>query len=385
MIMAEDEIYTQYEDKLPNRILEDIKAAMPQKISKADMKRVLELVSEEFKKCQVEAGEAVGLVASESIGEPGTQMTLNTFHFAGVAEMNVTTGLPRIIEILDGRKTLSTPMMEIFLEKPYSTGKDIKRAALMIKETTLKDLTTEFTINVMDMTIEVSLDVEKMKDMGITTAAVAKILEKVPKTSVKQQEKDTLIIRPTSKEANLNDVYKLKERVKDEFIHGVKGIHQVLPVKRGEEFIIMTAGSNLSKVLELDFVDASRTITNDTFETAEVLGIEAARQSIINEIFRVIENQGLNIDIRHIMLVSDMMAANGDIKGITRYGIISEKSSVLARASFETPIKHIIEASLVGEEDMLTSVVENVMLNQPVPLGTGLPELIVRIKEGKKG
>jgi len=385
MIMAEDEIYTQYEDKLPNRILEDIKAAMPQKISKADMKRVLELVSEEFKKCQVEAGEAVGLVASESIGEPGTQMTLNTFHFAGVAEMNVTTGLPRIIEILDGRKTLSTPMMEIFLEKPYSTGKDIKRAALMIKETTLKDLATEFTINVMDMTIEVSLDVEKMKDMGITTAAVAKILEKVPKTSVKQQEKDTLMIRPTSKEANLNDVYKLKERVKDEFIHGVKGIHQVLPVKRGEEFIIMTAGSNLSKVLELDFVDASRTITNDTFETAEVLGIEAARQSIINEIFRVIENQGLNIDIRHIMLVSDMMAANGDIKGITRYGIISEKSSVLARASFETPIKHIIEASLVGEEDMLTSVVENVMLNQPVPLGTGLPELIVRIKEGKKG
>jgi len=383
--MAEDEIYTQYEDKLPNRILEDIKAAMPQKISKADMKRVLELVSEEFKKCQVEAGEAVGLVASESIGEPGTQMTLNTFHFAGVAEMNVTTGLPRIIEILDGRKTLSTPMMEIFLEKPYSTGKDIKRAALMIKETTLKDLATEFTINVMDMTIEVSLDVEKMKDMGITTAAVAKILEKVPKTSVKQQEKDTLMIRPTSKEANLNDVYKLKERVKDEFIHGVKGIHQVLPVKRGEEFIIMTAGSNLSKVLELDFVDASRTITNDTFETAEVLGIEAARQSIINEIFRVIENQGLNIDIRHIMLVSDMMAANGDIKGITRYGIISEKSSVLARASFETPIKHIIEASLVGEEDMLTSVVENVMLNQPVPLGTGLPELIVRIKEGKKG
>ncbi|HLC46777.1 MAG TPA: DNA-directed RNA polymerase subunit A'' [Candidatus Nanoarchaeia archaeon] len=383
--MAEDEIYTQYEDKLPNRILEDIKAAMPQKISKADMKRVLELVSEEFKKCQVEAGEAVGLVASESIGEPGTQMTLNTFHFAGVAEMNVTTGLTRIIEILDGRKTLSTPMMEIFLEKPYSTGKDIKRAALMIKETTLKDLATEFTINVMDMTIEVSLDVEKMKDMGITTAAVAKILEKVPKTSVKQQEKDTLMIRPTSKEANLNDVYKLKERVKDEFIHGVKGIHQVLPVKRGEEFIIMTAGSNLSKVLELDFVDASRTITNDTFETAEVLGIEAARQSIINEIFRVIENQGLNIDIRHIMLVSDMMAANGDIKGITRYGIISEKSSVLARASFETPIKHIIEASLVGEEDMLTSVVENVMLNQPVPLGTGLPELIVRIKEGKKG
>ena len=113
----------------------------------------------------------------------------------------------------------------------------------------------------------------------------------------------------------------------------------------------------------------------------EVLGIEAVRQAVINEVYKVIEAQGLNVDIRHIMLVSDTMCFSGVLKGITRYGIVSEKASVLARASFETPITHIIEAALVGEKDKLDSVVENVMLNQPVPVGTGLPGLIVKVKK----
>ena len=113
-------------------------------------------------------------------------------------------------------------------------------------------------------------------------------------------------------------------------------------------------------------------------EIEQVLGIEAARQAIINEIFKVIESQGLNVDLRHIMLVADTMCISGTLKGITRYGVVSEKSSVLARASFETPIKHIINAALVGETDNLNSVVENVMINQPVPIGTGLPTLSVK-------
>jgi DNA-directed RNA polymerase subunit A" len=111
----------------------------------------------------------------------------------------------------------------------------------------------------------------------------------------------------------------------------------------------------------------------------KVFGIEAARQAIIDEVFKVIEAQALNVDIRHIMLVADTMCASGEIKGITRYGVVSEKSSILARASFETPIKHIINAALVGEIDFLNSVVENVMLNQAVPVGTGLPGLRTRI------
>ena len=126
-------------------------------------------------------------------------------------------------------------------------------------------------------------------------------------------------------------------------------------------------------------VDASRTTTNDIFEIFKVLGIEATRQAIINETSKIYEDQGLDVDVRHMMFMADIITNSGKIKGITRSGITSEKESVLARASFETPIKHIINASLVGEEDKLNSVIANVMLNQPVPLGTGLPDLVLKI------
>jgi len=132
-------------------------------------------------------------------------------------------------------------------------------------------------------------------------------------------------------------------------------------------------------VLDLDVVDPARTISNDIHEIRDVLGVEAARQAIIQEVYKVIEMQGLNVDIRHIMLVADTMCAGGRIKGITRYGVVSEKASVLARASFETPIKHLINAAVRGEIDDLNSVVENVMLNQAVPIGTGLPGLITKV------
>ena len=104
-------------------------------------------------------------------------------------------------------------------------------------------------------------------------------------------------------------------------------------------------------------------MSNDIFEIEAVLGIEAARQAVIDEVFKVIENQGLNVDIRHLMLVADTMSAAGRIQGITRYGVVKNKASVLAKASFETPIKYLVEASLYGEVDKLTSVVENVMIN----------------------
>ena len=108
-------IYDDYADKLPVSILEEVKQHAPPKATPAKLKKILEKVYEEYQTSLAEAGESVGLVAAESIGEPGTQMTLNTFHFAGVAEMQVTTGLPRLIEILDGRKTIATTSFPISL------------------------------------------------------------------------------------------------------------------------------------------------------------------------------------------------------------------------------------------------------------------------------
>lgn len=376
-----DEIFKEYDDKLPEKVLEDVRNNVQKSISKTKLRKILDKIVEEYHNLMVEPGECVGLLSAESIGEPGTQMTLNTFHFAGVSEMNVTMGLPRIIEILDCSKSLSTPMMEIYLEHPYNKGKDIREIAMKIKETKLKELAKEFSIHLADSSVEIHIDDEKTKAVGLTTNSIVKTISGALKGYNIKNEKNVITIKPRGKEEKINEIYKLKEKIKEMYISGIKGITQVLPVKRGNEFIIITAGINLKDVLQMDEVDQSRTICNDIIEIAEVLGIEAARQSIFNEVMKVIDVQGLNVDPRHILLVADTMCVNGGLKGVTRYGVVSEKSSVLARASFETPIKHLIEAALSGEVDNLNSVVENVMLNQPVPIGTGLPDLVTKTRQ----
>ncbi|MEK6849032.1 MAG: DNA-directed RNA polymerase subunit A'' [Nanoarchaeota archaeon] len=366
-----------YSGKLPEHLLKEIEEKCPAN----KLKKVAKQVYADFMAAQVDAGESVGVVGAESIGEPSTQMTLNTFHFAGVAEMNVTMGLPRVVELLDGRKEIKTPKMEIFLKAPYNKGKDIRELALALKETTFGELVTEFNMNVIDLKIEAKLSSERMKELSITASTVVKALEKGIKGATIKGEGSEISIK--LKGESLNELYKMKEEVKKVYITGIKEIRQVLPVRRKDEFLIITAGSNLKKVLELDFVDATKTTTNDVLEVYSVLGIEAARQAVLNEVSHAFQSQGIDIDVRHFMLVVDTMTVSGEVKGVTRYGVISEKNSVLARASFETPILHIIEAALVGESDELNSVVENVMLNQPVPIGTGLPGLVAKIVKEK--
>ena len=369
--------------KLTQKIIEDVENCIPKGTSADKIKKIYEDVLKEYELAKVAPGESVGIISAESIGEPGTQMILRTFHLAGVAEMNVTTGLPRLIEILDGRKAIETPMMEIYLKEPYKSGKNIKELAIQIKETRLGELVKEFIIDLAENTVSFTLDEDKLKLIGANSSLIIKAVEKAAKLPVKQNGKE-ISVSVTSKEARVNEVYKLKELLRHVFVAGVKNITQVLPVKRGEEYVIITAGSNLKAILGMEAVDAYRTTSNDIFEINDIFGIEAARASIINEIYKIIESQGLNVDERHIMLVADMMTVDGMIKGITRYGIIGEKSSVLARASFETPIKHLINAALIGERDPLNSVVENVMINQIVPIGTGQSRIVMKNKENKK-
>jgi len=373
-------VLRQYQTKLPPRIYEEIKSSLPEKISKQKLVRIMDHTLSRYKESQINPGEAVGLVSAESIGEPGTQMTLNTFHFAGVAEMNVTVGLPRIIEIFDARKEIKTPMMEIYFKPPYNTLEKIKRMAALIRESKVEDVVSEFSVDILEQRLVLKINLKKLSNLEVSIADLAKLIRsKLKNVNIKSTE-DIIEISSKDKGEDINRVYKLKEKIKGIKIKGVKGISQVLPVKRGDEYIVLTAGSNLKTVLEMREVNSSRTVCNDIHEINNVLGIEAARQAIIEEVNKVIEAQGLNIDLRHIMLVSDTMCVNGKINGITRYGVVREKTSVLARASFETPVKHVINAALVGEIDKLDSVVENVMINQPVPLGTGLPGLITKVK-----
>ncbi len=381
----DSKLFKEYEDTMPPKILDDVKNNLPDKISDSKVKKILELVYEEYKNSVAEPGESVGLVAAESIGEPSTQMTLNTFHFAGVSEMNVTTGLPRIIEVLDGRAEISTKMMHIHLKSPYSEGKDIKKIAETIKETTLKEYVKETSIDIADSQMILTLDEAKLSRVGMKSGTIIKVLEKAFAKGYSfkpsKEDENILIIKSTSKEDDLNNVYKLKEKLQDIYVNGIKGITQVLPVKKGDEYIIVTAGSNLKDIFKLEFVNPDKTTTNDIFEIEKILGVEAARQATINEVAKVIDEQGLNVDIRHIMLVSDIMTTSGTVLGVNRYGIVKEKPSVLARASFETPIKHIINASQSGEVDYLRSVIENVMINQVVPVGTGLTRLAVKVEK----
>ncbi len=375
-----DDVYKDFEGKVPQKLIDDIKAELPAKFTKAQLKEILQKVQEEYESSKIEPGESVGLVSAQSVGEPGTQMTLNTFHFAGVSEFNVTVGLPRIIEILDGRQNISTPMMEIYLKDTKISADEVKKIAESIKQTEFKDFIKEISLEITEGKLEIKIDEDKCKRVGLTDLKLGKLLEKAFKGFVVKQHDGLVTIKSKGKSENVADLYKLKEKVKSLYVSGVKGITQVLPVKREESFVIMTAGSNLKDIMKLEFVDTVKTTTNDMYEIQQVLGIEAARQAVINEVNKVIEEQGLNIDIRHIMLIADIMSFSGKIRGITRYGVVSDKGSVLARASFETPIKHIMDAAFVGEIDRLTSVVENVMINQVIPVGTGLPELRAKSK-----
>jgi DNA-directed RNA polymerase subunit A" len=132
-------------------------------------------------------------------------------------------------------------------------------------------------------------------------------------------------------------------------------------------------------MIEMKEVDKDRIISNDFYEMADIFGIETTRQLLMEEIYKVINTQGLDINERHLKLISDAMTNSGEIKGVTRMGIIAQKSSILARATFETPGKQFINATIKGGKDKLISVIENIMLNQPIPVGTGLPGLLVKV------
>ena len=336
---------------------------------------------------KLEPGEAIGLVTAQSFGEASTQMVLNTFHFAGVAEMQVTAGLPRIIEIFDTRKKPSTPKMEIYLNKEYNNEVQAKTLAEKIKEVKLKEIASEVNLNFGNKKIEILINKAGLKQ---THTSVKKIVERLNEIGFDVKEGVNSITLDAS-EYSFKEIYKLKEKLKNTIISGVKGIEQILIVKRGKDFVIITLGTNLKEIIKLKEIDKNKIISNDLYEIAGVFGIEAARHLIINEIKEVINSQGIDINEKHLTLISDAMTNTGEVKGVTRMGIIAQKASILARATFETPVKQFVNAIIKGSSDKLVSVIENIILNQPVPVGTGLPGLLVNVvgpltkKESEKG
>lgn len=365
----------------PESYIHDIaEAYVRRELTDTELEKLIIKVRKAYDRAKVEAGEAVGTVAAQSVGEPGTQMTMRTFHYAGVAELNVTLGLPRLIEIVDARKKISTPTMAIYFDEDHRDDEEfVKKLANRIGKSTLNDILRDFYINYAEMKVEAILDEEKIEDKRLD---IEEILANIEKAFKKSNIKENVIVFEPAKQS-IRELRLLADKVRDLQISGIKNIGKVI-IRREDEWIIHTEGSNLGDILKIDGVDGVRTTTNDIHEIETVLGIEAARNSIINEALRTLEEQGLSVDVRHIMLVADMMTSEGTVRSIGRHGISGEKASVLARAAFEETGKHLLRASIRGEVDKLTGIIENIIIGQPIPLGTGSVGVVMKPNKSKK-
>ena len=345
---------------------------------------ILNEIMRSYEFAQIDPGAAVGMVAAQSIGEPGTQMTLRTFHFAGVREMNVTLGLPRLIEIVDARRNPSTPMMTVALTPEYAyDAEKAKEVARDIELTTIANIAESVEIDQIEDRVTIRLDKNLLRDKAITPEEVREKASYRRSTVKVDQSGNEIHISPDKENPQLSDLQKLAEKIRDIRVKGLKGVKRVLIRSKGEdsqgrkEFEVMTEGSNFMSLLRIPGVDPQRTYTNHIHEIADTLGIEAARNAILKEAQEVMEKQGLEVDTRHIMLVADLMTFTGDIRQIGRHGISGESSSVLVRAAFEVTVKHLLDAAIRGEQDNLVGVVERVMVGQEVMLGTGMIDLTI--------
>lgn len=225
------------------------------------------------------------------------------------------------------------------------------------------------------------LDETELSARSITPEDVAAKLKRSKSLSV-QVIGNGIVVKAAG--FDYSKLMKLRDKLLEKHISGIPGIERITVALEGGEWVMYTVGSNLKAVLELPEVDETRTKTNDIMQIASVLGIEAARNAIIEEIMSVLNEQGLDVDVRHVMLVADVMTLNGEIKQIGRYGVVAQKESVLARAAYETTVQTLLSAAVAGEVDDLSDVVSSIIVGQTAPVGTGFVDLLMEIGGRKR-
>jgi len=310
----------------------------------------------------------------------------------------VTQGLPRIIEIVDARKTPDTPTMNIYVEELDSKGKPlaeneaaVQKLAASLETTTTQDI-ADIDVEVAQRYIMLKLNNSHLKLKNMTGAEVRDKLSRALRLFIAVEDgseakpKVLKIVPGVAKQDDLKDIdanpptytelLQLEEKIKTLRLKGVKDIERANVQKdRDGQYYISTIGSNLAKVSDFAGVDRSRTYTNNIMEIHDYLGIEAARQAIINEMILTLEGARLDVDSRHLLLVADVMTSEGEVRAIGRHGVSGTKHSILARAAFEVTVNHLLQAGIIGERDNLTGVAENIIVGQPIALGTGSVEL----------
>ena len=425
------------------------------RFNKVSLQYLLEKIVYSYKKSIVAPGEMVGMIAAQSIGEPTTQMTLNTFHFAGVAsKSNVTRGVPRIEEILSLSENPKNPSLTIYLKEEDQTDK-IKAQSIqyMIEHTKLEDLVELIQIcfdpkdtdtiieedrdllqqynafeNIIDecinnednpeyklkskWIIRMKMNAEIMLEKNITMDDIHFTLTNIYQTDISciynDYNDDNLIFRirltdvvkkdKNSKKINSLDqedeIYQLKtfqeSLLQNTVIRGIKNINKVImrveqdnmikvdgKYVNEETWVLDTVGTNLTDVLSLDYIDNTKTTTNNISEVYKVLGLEAARQCIYDELIEVIEFDGTYINSHHLDILCDRMTYNTKMTSIFRHGINNDNIGPIAKASFEETPEMFLRAARHGELDYMKGVSANVMCGQHGYYGTSAFDVIL--------
>jgi DNA-directed RNA polymerase subunit A" len=361
------------EDGIPKDLIGKIRNKLKNEdLDEIQLEYLLNKIYINFNNAKVETSEPVGTVAAQSIGEPGTQMTLRTFHYAGVEEFSVTQGLPRLIEIVDARRFPSTPMMEIYLEKPYNSSEDKAiQVHNRIEQIRIEQIASDVDLDFIDWKIIIHLIPDICEKKGIEIERIPEVLKRYKKKGSIVREGNSIIIDPGIED--LQSLQKLREKILKKVVKGIRGVKRGLltPAEDNKEWLIKTEGTNLPSVVQIEGVDPTRTVSNHIHEIEKLYGIEAARSMIIKESRKVLEQQGLDVDLRHLLILSDLMCVDGSIQSIGRHGISGSKSSVFARAAFEVTVNQLLDAGLYGEEERLLGIPENVIVGQVCPIGSG--------------
>jgi len=335
---------------------------------------------------KVNPGEPVGVIAAHSIGEPGTQMILKTFHFAGMAASIATSGLPRIIELLDAKKTPTTPISHVYLIEGYKKNFDKAETVMKkISEIRMTSVMRRIVENFAKGKIIILLNDQAMQAADITAKHIAAKVSKDFNLEANVGEEGNVVINTHLK--NLKDIRSITVNLTRSIVNGIEGAGRAMVAQNQKtgEFYIETAGSNIEPMMQIEGVDTSRIYTNDQFEMYRVFGVEAARNTLVTELKKTLDEQGITVNFRHMLLIADAMTATGAIQSIGRHGLVGSKESVFARAAFEETIKHLINAAAFGEVDLMRGVTENILVGKQIPLGTGAVRLAIKRKEdGKK-
>ncbi|KAH9935894.1 beta and beta-prime subunits of DNA dependent RNA-polymerase [Epithele typhae] len=363
------------------------------KVTEDQLKMFLDICWTKYVKAKIEPGSTVGAVGAQSIGEPGTQMTLKTFHFAGVASMNVTLGVPRIKEIINAAKSISTPIISCKLVNVNSEA-SARIVKGRLERTCIGDIASileeawapEYTYigiivdmkTIQDLQLELTLDDIKW---GIVAAKKLKIKQEAI-TVMPRKNRLRVYVEGADKYYRLRE---LKRALPGVVVKGVPTIRRAIiniidkdntRGKKGENELLVE-GYGLQKVMTAQGIIGEETVSNHVLEVAQVLGIEAARKTILNEIHLIMEKHSMSIDPRHVMLLGDVMSYKGEILGITRFGVAKMKDSVLMLASFEKTTDHLFDASAYGKTDAIAGVSESIIMGNPAAMtGTSMPALV---------